>query len=187
MPDPNVTDVFTLNDPAENLAELAYLHATQLSLLGAISTGSGGSEPSLQTVESIKRPWIDPPEGYSSFDAASSVTLPAEGSSDTVVSFLVPDGWDGVVNAFSWNFTGAGFNEGSGDLVVQILRNDAAVRNYDNITVSKGTIPIPRPISPIRIYSKQTVSIKISNVAGGLILTGNVVGSLVGYIYPNKG
>ena len=186
MPDQNVTNVFTLNDTAENLAELAYLHGTQLGLLGSISTGSGGNEPGMQTVDSVKRPWIDPPEGYSSFDAASSIALPAVGISGTIVSFLVPDGWDGVVNAFSWNFTGAGFNEGSGDLVVQILRNDAAVRNYDNITVSKGTIPIPRPISAIRIYSKQLVSIRITNVTGGL-LTGNVVGSLVGYIYPSKG
>ena len=33
----------------------------------------------------------------------------------------MPLGYDGVINAYSWNFLGASFVDGSGDIVVQIL------------------------------------------------------------------
>ena len=40
-----------------------------------------------------------------------------------VVTLVVPDGYDGVINAYSWNFTGGGFAQGGGDLQAQVLNN----------------------------------------------------------------
>jgi hypothetical protein len=98
----------------------------------------------------------------------------------------VPDGMDGVINRLSWNFTGGGFVQGSGDIQAQLFRNGAAVRNFDNMLVEKGSIGTARPISPIRVYAGQIITLVVNHLANGL-LNGNLVGSLVGYYYPIRG
>jgi hypothetical protein len=170
---------------AQGLAELAALHGTLLSNLSDIATGVGGTAVRELPTSVQDRPWINPPDGSVPYDAADSQPLPAVGSTVVIVSFTVPDGYDGVINAYSWNFVGGGFTEASGDIIAQVLRGSAAIRNYDNIKVQKGTVGIPRNISPIRVFSKQVISIVINHAANAL-LNGDVVGSLVGYFYPSK-
>lgn len=183
------TDALSLNSQASSLSELAALHATRLQILALVSSGSGNSNSNgTQPIDTIKRPWLDPPEGSVTFDQSNTmvVPLPAIGTEAVVVSMVVPDGMDGVINAWSWNFTGGGFTQGSGDISVQMLRNAAAVRNFENVLVEKGSIQIPRPVSPIRIWSGQTINIVVAHDAN-VTLNGNVVGSLLGYFYPSKG
>lgn len=185
----NVTNASNLNDAATNLAEVAQYHFTRLVGLDSIASGTGGTGVSTAIGEPptvIQRPWLQMPEGGVPFDKQTAVVMPVVGVTATVVSITVPDGMDGVINAFSWNDTGGGFVQGSGDLVAQVLRNSAAIRNFENILVEKGTIQQPRTISPIRIFSQQVISITINHVANGL-LSGNIVGCLQGYFYPNKG
>jgi hypothetical protein len=172
-----------MNAIARGLQELTHLHYT---VIGSKDIGGNGTSPAQVTpTPIIQRPWINPPEGFVPYDAANAIALPNVPLAGTVVSFVVPDGQDGVINSFSWNFTGGGFVQGSGDIVVQVQRNGAPVRNFENILVEKGTIGIPRPISPIRIFSKQVISIVVTHAANGL-LNGFVVGSLVGYFYPTQ-
>lgn len=176
---------------ANNLAELAKLHG---AMLGSLNVGAGqNSRQNNATQGSIsnpvvtsRRPWIDPPEGYVPYDFRSKIALPVVGSTVIVLTMQVPTGYDGVINGYSWNFTGGGFVEASGDIIVRILRNNAPIRNFDNITVEAGTIQNQRQISPIRIYSTQIIEITVTHNANGL-LAGDVVGSLVGYFYPSMG
>jgi hypothetical protein len=171
----------TEDQMSTQLAELAWLHQNYLS---AIATGVGGDDARANPSYVVKRPWIDPPDGYISYDEAGKVALPAVGSTSTIVTFTVPDGYDGVINGYSWNFVGGGFTEASGDLVVKITRDLAPIRNYDNVLVQKGTIGNPRMVSPIRVFSKQVIALIITHAAN-VALNGDVVGSFVGYFYPN--
>jgi hypothetical protein len=179
------TDAITLNDSANALGELAALHNILLTGNQLISTGSAG-EPQQIPISTIRKPWLDAPDNAVPFDPAGAATLGVVGTQIIPVTFTVPDGMDGVINAYSWNFIGGGFVQGSGDLIAQVFRNDAPIRNYDNILVEKGSVAIPRPIAPLRIFSGQIISLVVSHVANAL-LNGNVVASFVGYFYPSQG
>jgi hypothetical protein len=136
----------------------------------------------------VRRPWLDMPEGAYGFDPQQVNTLGVVGTELFGVSITVPEGYDGVINGFNWNFTpttAVVFAQGSGDLKAQILRNGAAVRNYDNILMEKGCILSPRPINPLRVYSKQVIQIVVFHVAN-VLLFGDVITGLSGYFYPNK-
>lgn len=170
---------------ANNLSELAALHNTKLGKTFAINTGTGDN-PVMQTPTTIvKRPWVEEPDGSESYNQYGRATLPIVGGPvATVVTVIVPDGYDGVIKSFSWNFTAGGFIQGSGDLVAQLLRNGVPIRNYDNILVETGTIALPRPISPIRIYSGQVITLTVNHVAN-VLLVDDIVGSINGYFYPS--
>ena len=174
----------SLNQQANGLLELANLHNTLLTQNQLVCSGTGDNASAQLPTTVVTRPWLESPEGSVPFDPQIAVGLPAVAASTTVVTLIVPEGYDGVINAYSWNFTGGGFVQGSGDIQVQILRNGAAVRNYDNILVEKGTIAAPRPISPLRVYSGQIITLVVNHTANAL-LNGNVVGCFSGYFYPS--
>jgi hypothetical protein len=167
---------------AASLQTLANLHKTSL---GPIVTGATIDPVITPPSLIVKRPWIDEPDGSSSYDFQNGVALPAAGAMATVLQFTVPDGNDGVIKWFAWNFTGGGFVQFSGDIVVQLLRNGAAIRNYDHMINERGSLQFPRQISPIRIFANQVITMTVLN--NSVLLTGNVVGDLSGYFYPNRG
>lgn len=178
------TNTTSLNQQANGLLELANLHNTLLTANQLVASGTGDDASRQLPTAVVARPWLESPEGSIPFDPQIVVVLPGVGTAATVVTLVVPEGNDGVINAYSWNFTGGGFVQGSGDIVVQILRNGAAVRNYDNILVEKGTIASPRTISPLRVYSGQTIQLVVTH-ANNALLNGNVVGCFSGYFYPS--
>jgi len=173
---------FQGNVVAGGLDELAQLHQSTLANKEGIASGT--SDPDNRRTL-VRKPWLDAPDGSIPFDPELAIALPAIGANQVVVSHEVPEGYDGVINAYSWNFTNGNFVDGDGSIVAQMLRNGTPIRNYNNITVQKGCIQIPRPIAPLRIFSKQVISIVIFNVSS--ILSGNIIASLVGYDYPSKG
>jgi hypothetical protein len=177
------TNANSLNSYASAMNELALLHAALLTNGQLVASGTADVSGSNLPTSVIKRPWLEEPDGSVPYDQAQVAALPAVAGTVTVVMMTVPTGMDGVINAFSWNFTGGGFVQGSGDIQAQLFRNGAAVRNFDNILIEKGTIQTPRPISPIRVYSNQVITLVINHLNNGA-LNGNVVGSLVGYFYP---
>lgn len=181
---PLQTTQTTISDTALALQSLSDLHNSLLVNGQLISTGTGDDMVSPLPTSTIKKPWLDAPDGAVPFDPQTSVALPVVGGFATVVTLTVPQGYDGVINQYSWNFTGGGFVQGSGDLQAQVFRDTSAVRNYDNILVEKGTIGIARAISPLRIYSGQVITVRINHIANNL-LSGNVIASLVGYFYPS--
>jgi hypothetical protein len=184
---PNSTNASSTNAVANNLLELATLHNTLLVGSALIGTGQGDGTTSADPTTTIKRPWIDEPDGAVPFDPEIAVALPPAATIPTqyvIVTLTVPQGYDGVIKGFNWNFTGGGFVQGDGSLQAQILRNGVPVRNYDNILTERGTYQTARPISPLRIYSLDVIQLVVNHLANGL-LSGNLLGGFVGYFYPS--
>lgn len=175
----------------DDLAELATLHQVKLGgggFFNQITPDTAGYQGAGSgTTEVVRRPWLEEPDGSVPFDEQGGVVLPASPSNDTIVlSFQVPDGFDGVINAVSNNFLGGGFVGFSGDIIWRILADGRAIRNFENIRAEKGTVEQPRKVSPIRIYSRQTVEYVVNHAANGL-LNGQVICSATGYFYPSQG
>ena len=161
------------------LLELGSLHQNYVKGLNVLAA----SDPSKNLI--TKQPWLDEPSGSEPFDAQNNIALPAIGASATVLSYTVPIGFDGVVKALSNNLTVCGFTEGDGSIIWRLFINGRAVRNFSNILVEKGTIQIPRPISPLRLFSGDQISWIVYNISSALV--GGTVCSLSGYIYPSTG
>lgn len=132
-------------------------------------------------------PWIYTPEGFKPFDYMASIATPAIGGGDTtVLSFQVPNGYNGIISKYSLNYSGGGFVEGSGALIWRILRDGAAIEGFDSINTSRGTPATPRELDTgIQIRSNQIISVVVNNVAqagGGTFC----IASLVGRVWPAR-
>lgn len=140
--------------------------------------------------EIIKPPWEVPPPDAQPFDFVGIIVTPALGAVNTVVlTFTVPFGWDGVIKGISNRYIGAGFVEGSGDLIWRIFVAAAAARNYDSIQVTFGTGDQNRRVegNGIRLYSTEVVQYTVSVAAAAAIPVGpgtNVICGCSGYFYP---
>lgn len=173
---------------SQSLQELAAMHQEVLGVRGFLfayeSTNQGGGL-AIGANGVVLRPWIDEPEGSVPFDEQDGITLPAVGAGfATVLSFQMPLGYDGVIKFLSNNFLGGGFVDFSGDIIWAILADGRPIRNFSNIRANKGTVTIPRPISPIRVYSGQLIRYVVNHVAN-VGLAGQVICSLDGYLYPS--
>ena len=163
------------------------LITTGLAQWDALQNGVLTQEANNPTQYFPRRPWIDEPDGSVPFDEQRGVDLtnPAPAPAQNVLDFIVPNGMDGVIKWISNNTTFP-FNDYSGDLLWQILVDGKAVRNFDNILGQKGTKELPRPISPIRLYSGNHVQFTVQHLANPA-LNGQVTCSLGGYYYPSQG
>lgn len=164
-----------------SLFDLANMHLDLIGYRGMLAQANQGDVPGNTVI--IKRPWIDEPEGSVPFDEQNGIALPALPGDTVVMTFIVPNGYDGVIKWISNNFLGGGFVPFSGDIVWRIFADQKPVRNFQAIQSEKGTQFIPRSISPIRIYSGQTITYTVNHVAN-VALAGQVICSMVGYIYP---
>jgi hypothetical protein len=162
------------------------LSASALQQWNSLQNGVLNEQTNNPTPYVVKRPWIDEPDGSEPFDPQNGVALGVISANPQVILNLqVPTGSDGVIKFLSCNTTFP-FNDFSGDLQWQLRQNGRPIRNFDNILAQKGTIQIPRPISPIRIYSGDLIQWVVFHLANAG-LNGNVVCSLNGYFYPNQG
>lgn len=127
-------------------------------------------------------PWNFPPEDSLFFDRVGVVAMPLVGVTAQIVFFAMPAGYTGIVKWLSNIFLGAGFIDGSGDLLWQILRDAQPVEDYEAITAQLGTLPIPTDTF-IPVGENMTVSITIRNVGflGGGASSG---GRLKGWRWP---
>ena len=174
---PTITSTKSCTDPMLELGNLHQLYVKGIDALALM-------DPNENMITT--RPWIDEPSGSIPFDEQGGVAVPAVGSESIVLTFPVPSGYDGVVKRLSCNLTFCGFVEFSGDVVWRLEINGKAVRNFSKIQIEKGTIEIPREISPLRLYSGDIIKWWIFHAANaGLV--GSTVCSLNGYIYPSKG
>lgn len=108
-------------------------------------------------------PWTFPTWDSLFFDRVGVVATPGLGLTSTIVTFAMPAGYDGVVRWLSNVFLGAGFTDGSGNLIWQVLRDAQPVEDYENITAQLGTLPIPTDTF-IPVFENQIVSITITTV-----------------------
>jgi hypothetical protein len=132
--------------------------------------------------------WLYPPSQWENVDQLNYVAMPAVGADATIITFQVPTGRNGVIQKVANNFVGAGWTEGSGDLVWRILVDGATppgANSYQNILGSLGSPANPVGISGFRIFENQVLTLIAHNNA--LVVAGQLVGGrLVGYLYPRE-
>lgn len=144
-----------------------------------------GLDPTVQNGNSVPA-WIQPPEGHLPFLPHGVVAVPGPpgpAAIAVVLTFNVPQGYDGVITGISNNYVAGGFVSGSGDLIWMIQADGRAIRNFNNILVEFGTLQMPREVDGIRIFSGQTIDYVISHPANAA-LGGNTVCTMKGYFYP---
>ncbi len=130
-------------------------------------------------------PWVIPPAGADPFDDTNVVTIGAVGSVTTILTMVVPYGYDGVIKRFYHNYLGAGLVDGNGDLVWRMLADGRPIKNFGNILTQMGNPSTPRLTDGIRVFSGQTITYVVSHVAN-VLLTDNVTACLAGYFYPRS-
>jgi len=130
--------------------------------------------------------WIFASINSLAFDNAGDIGLPAIGVEATIFSFQVPRGFNGVMKEIGNVFIGAGFTDGSGQLIWRILQNGVAVRGKENIQNSLGSVAIPSRIGGggfIRILENDIIAMTVLNAA--IAPAGQLVaGRLSGWFYP---
>jgi hypothetical protein len=132
-----------------------------------------------------------PPEGKD-FEQTGYITIPAIGASAIVLSFTVPQGFNGVIHRIGNEFDGGAFTPAS--VLWQILLNaqgfntatGAVVAPFFNaIAAPLGSVAAPSSIWPggIRISEAQLVALTVTNVS--VTPAGQQIGGrLGGYFYP---
>jgi len=133
-------------------------------------------------------PWIYPPINWENIDQLAYQPLPAIGAQITILSLVVPPGRNGIIRKVACNFVGGGWVEGSGDVIWQILVDNATppgANSYSSILGSLGSPASPVEIPGFRVYENQTITFIAQNVA--VILAAQKVGArLIGYFYPRE-
>jgi hypothetical protein len=133
----------------------------------------------------VTAPWVTMPNGGFPFNLGQTITTPGnDGLFHDVIKMVVPNGNDGVIKKLLNFYNGAGYVNGSGQLIWRIMRNGQAVRNYDNIVIQLGTDAATAD-TQIRVYSNDVIQFQIMNV----LITGAVNQILCyfgGWYYPAK-
>lgn len=137
------------------------------------------------------RPYISQPADAEPFVNVNSIALPAQGNTTragVALQFSVPPNRNGVITKIANDFVGGGWTSGTGALVWQIFRDQAlteAIKGFNNIRSSLGTILQMQTVPPIRIYENETISLVILNV--GVIVNQQIAeGGFMGYFYPKS-
>ncbi len=128
---------------------------------GRMNGGQSASDP----------PWVTPPKGHQPFDFFGVIDTPvAPTAQTTVLTFVVPAGWFGVIQDLTHFVEGGFFQQGSGELIWRLQLDQEYVQNYGNILVSFGDMSSPRSVYAIVLEPRQRVTYSIENVsfaAGG--------------------
>lgn len=136
-------------------------------------------------------PWIVMPPGGKRFQDIGNLSVldMTEETETNVVSFVVPDGWDGViVSHFNVAITNNQFVEASGDITWRIKQNRRYVEDYGNITTSLGSLQAPNVLyrGGFRLLSHQTITYTATLAAGAQarLGPGRIICGLFGWFYP---
>jgi len=123
------------------------------------------------------------PFGSRQIFPAGTVAMPGVGNRATALRYVVPLGYNVVVNALQIVYTGGSFVSGGGDLLFRVMVDGRALDTLGNITTNIGTINTTEPIAPIKVQSGQTVIIEVQHVANAAL--GSPVNARIGgYAYP---
>jgi hypothetical protein len=169
----------------QDTLDLQSLYAQTCKVLGA-GAAFGTQNLTENDLTGGMPPWVIPPVGADPYDETAVATIGVVGTTTTILSFLVPYGYDGVIKRFYHNYLGSGYLDGSGDLVWRILADGRPIKNFGNILTQMGNASTPRLIDGIRIFAGQTITYVVLHAANPL-LTDACTASLAGYFYPRTG
>jgi hypothetical protein len=130
-----------------------------------------------------KAAYLDMPEDGTPFNEVTYADLPAIGAQAVIIQFTVPQGSNGVIKWIGNNYVGAGWTEGTGDLVYQLLADGQPIRNFERIIGSLGSPASPSETAPVRIYESQVIQLVCTNVS--ITVAQQLLGGrLSGWYYP---
>ncbi len=173
--------------PADEMNNLfASMQAGQLKIISQLANSGINNTATSNTIPQLitQQPYGDYPDGFDPFDEFGVILLPVvtPNLDVPILSFGVPQGYDGVIKRYHCFFTGGGFV--AGDIIWKIKADNTPIKNFDNITTNRGNDTSPREVDAIRIYSGQVISFTVQHL-NNVALNGDVTASLAGYLYPS--
>jgi len=127
------------------------------------------------------------PSNAQPFQLIHTIPLPAANGIDTtVLSFTVPQGFDGVITSITHGYTGTGFVNGSGDLTWRIRVGLRWARDLGNVTVQLGTLETPYQIyrGGILLKDSQRVRYIVNHSTSSSLSGGRIWCAAFGWYYP---
>ena len=143
--------------------------------------------PAVQPVDLPIR--LFPPVNWENVDQLAYITIPAVGVQSVILRIQVPIGRNGIIRKIANNYVGAGWVEGSGDVIWRILIDGGApppgANSYNSIAASLGSPANPVEVPGFRVFENQVLTFEVLNVA--IVPAGQKIGArLVGYFYPRE-
>ena len=123
------------------------------------------------------------------FNRTGGVLTPTTAAGDTtILSFRVPEGYDGLLSGLFWGYSGTGFAQGSGDLLFRIKRNLVYLKDLSNVPFLLGSSKLPVAMTQgAFLLSGQLVSliVNVPNLSGSIqIGSSTIFGGLLGFWWP---
>ena len=117
--------------------------------------------------------------------APAQILLPAIGVAQVVVSFTCPRRYNGEIEFVANQYVGAGWTEGSGSVIWQVLIDGVPVQGYDSILGALGSTASPGWLGKgaIRFSENQLIQLRLTNVS--IVPAGQILlGLLRGHFEP---
>lgn len=135
-------------------------------------------------------PWLNMPASGEQFNYVDQIEAPAPSATDTtVVEFRCPAGYEGVLWAVSWGYTGTGYDEGSANILWRLSVNNRFPRGFDQIPLQLGRTNLWQLPAPIRFSANELLLIAVNIPLLSPVSTGAgsyVFGTLSGFIWPSR-
>jgi len=133
-------------------------------------------------------PWLVMPTNAVPFQKFDSINLPPnDGVDRIVVSFTVPQGYDGVITSLVQTYTGSGFTDGSGDLFWRVRIGDRWAEDMGRMITRLGSLQSPYQIyrSGVRLKSMDRVLYLVNHSSSSSLSGGRIICGVFGWYYPS--
>lgn len=130
------------------------------------------------------------PDGAVEFYERGSIVTPAPAATPTtVMQFVVPTGYLGIIYGVLLHYTGTGFVEGSGDIVWRVMIGNAwAAPGLGNCLFQLGTVGQCLSLTdylPANSNQRISVSVQVPNTSGNIqVGASRILATLQGWYYP---
>jgi len=130
------------------------------------------------------------PDGAVEFYERGSVITPVPAPTPTtILQFVVPTGYLGIIYGVLLHYTGTGFEEGSGDIIWRVMVGNAwAAPGLGNCLFSLGTVGQCLSLTDyIATNSNQRISVgvQVPNTSGNIqVGASRILATLQGWYYP---
>ena len=130
-----------------------------------------------------------PDGGVKFYERGSIITPIALPVPTTIMQFVAPTGYLGIVYGITLHYTGTGFVEGSGDIVWRVMIGNAwAAPGLGNCLFQLGTVGQCLSLTdylPANSNQRISVSVQVPNTSGNIqVGASRILATLQGWYYP---
>lgn len=137
---------------------------------------------------SLDNPLHALPEQGREFHKFGAISLPAPSTDTRILQFTVPTGYDGIVYAVLFKFTGLGFVNGSGDLMWRVRMNRHWIKSLQAVPTEMGDYTAYAQIEEyIWIHGGQTIGVYGWVSPAAMLVPGpdtRMIAALQGWYFP---